>query len=86
MHPCLYVDEILRVIARHVTERPTWLYMALTCKTLYGPAIDALWEALPGLYPLLPLLPEEALESTEERTSSSELDSVSITTRAMPPC
>lgn len=72
MHRCLNVDEILRLVAENVAERHGLLDMALTCKTFHGPAIDTLWEDLPGLHPLLPLLAKDTCRSTEQRPSRPE--------------
>lgn len=71
MHRCLCIDELLRTIAVHIASqwpsRRALLYMALTCKTFYGPAMDTLWEDLPGLRPLLSLLPRDAYDFPKER-------------------
>lgn len=47
MHPCLCIDEIVRLIARILVEagsRPDVVALALCCKSFEDPALDALWE------------------------------------------
>lgn len=61
MHPCRCVYELLHLIASYEEIGPHDLFnMTLTCTTFYGPANDLLWETLPGLRPLLSLLPEDS--------------------------
>lgn len=70
MHRCLYVDEIVLMIATNLNlpgNRRTLSRMALTCKTFHGPADEVLWEELPGLRPLLSLLPEDAYRIPKKR-------------------
>ena len=70
MHPCLQLDEMLSLIATLVggnDRTATLSKMALTCKRFNGPAVDALWEEIPGLLPLLPLLPPEAYVVEQKR-------------------
>lgn len=83
MHRCLLVDEILRLIATHtVGSRGTLFNMALTCKTFHGPANDLLWEDLPGLRPLLSLLPKDAYGTSGpvRRFRSDEIPWVEVST------
>jgi hypothetical protein len=56
MHPCLNVDEILRLIAAS-TWRETTVALACCCKSFEDPALDALWERQDKLRPLLRSLP-----------------------------
>ncbi|KAI5995067.1 hypothetical protein EDD15DRAFT_713026 [Pisolithus albus] len=46
MHPCLMVDEILRVVFRYIEDRMTWCALARTCRTFNEPASDLIWETL----------------------------------------
>ena len=46
--------------------------MALTCRTFHGPANEVLWEELPGLRPLLKLLPEDAYRIPNEHDSCDD--------------
>ena len=60
MHPCLYVDEIVRVVAHELVAsngRATSVAFACCCKVLEDPVLDALWETQGGALPLLKSLP-----------------------------
>jgi hypothetical protein len=60
MHPCLSIDEILRLIACELaasTGRATTVALACCCKSFEDPALDALWETQNTLLPLLKSLP-----------------------------
>lgn len=65
MHHCLKVEEIVRNIADlHVSEghkshKSDVAHLAFSCRTLYEPAMDALWRELVSLKPLIRCLPEE---------------------------
>ena len=65
MHRCLYVDEILRIIVRDIDGSEALAHLAATCKSLYWPAIEVLWADLPGLRPLLALLPDDAYKISQ---------------------
>jgi hypothetical protein len=60
MHPCLSIDEILRLIACELaasTGRATTIALACCCKSFEDPVLDALWETQSHLLPLLKSLP-----------------------------
>jgi len=60
MHPCLRVDEIVRVIASELVlsgGRGTSVALACCCKSLEDPVLDVLWETQTRLRPLLGSLP-----------------------------
>ena len=60
MHPCLRVDEILRLLACELVAseaKGTVVALACCCKSFEDPALDALWEAQDRLLPLLKSLP-----------------------------
>ena len=61
MHPCLNVDEILRLIAAS-TWRETTVALACCCKSFEDPALDALWERQDELRPLLRSLPGDVYD------------------------
>ena len=47
MHPCLYVDEIVRLIAHELVAskgHAASVALACCCKSFEDPALDALWE------------------------------------------
>lgn len=58
MHHCLRIDEMLRMIATFSDDRALF-FMTLTCKTFYESVDKVLWQDLPGLRPLLSLLPKD---------------------------
>ena len=60
MHPCLYVDEIVRLIAHELVAfnaRATSVALACCCKTFEDPVLDILWETQSRVLPLLKSLP-----------------------------
>lgn len=60
MHPCLRMDEIVRLIAYELVAsrgQATAVALACCCKSFEDPVLDALWEAQERLLPLLKLLP-----------------------------
>ena len=61
MHPCLNVDEILRLLARELveSEKATVLSLACCCKSFEDPMLEALWETQDELLPLLKSFPED---------------------------
>lgn len=68
MHPCLSLDEILRLLARVLvmTEaKATAAALACCCKTFEEPALDVLWETQNRLIPLLECLPRDAWEEED---------------------
>ena len=59
-HPCLRVDEILRIVALELVAlgaKATAVALACCCKSFEDPALDALWETQHRLLPLLKSLP-----------------------------
>jgi len=66
MHPCLRVDEIIRLIACELVAsggKATAATLACCCKSLEDPVLDVLWETQKGLTPLLKTLSGGALDS-----------------------
>ena len=62
MHPCLNVDEILRLIARELVQselNATAVSLACCCRSFEDPALDVLWEMQYRLTPLLKCFPQE---------------------------
>ena len=62
MHPCLYVDEIARIIARELVAfdgQATSVALACCCKTLEDPVLDILWETQSRVLLLLKPLPRD---------------------------
>ena len=62
MHPCLRVDELVRLVAYELvasTKKATAAALARCCTSLQDPVLDALWEAQEGLTPLLESLPKD---------------------------
>jgi len=60
MHPCLNVDEILRLIACELVTsggRENAVGLACCCKNFEDPVLDTLWETQDQLHPLLKSLP-----------------------------
>ena len=56
MHPCLRVDEILRLMACELVvsgAKETAVALASCCKSFEDPVLDVLWEAQDRLAPLL---------------------------------
>ena len=66
MHYSLYIDEILALIVIYCSGRQTdLLRFALTCRTFYEPAMNALWARAPRVLDKLFLcLPSDAVETT----------------------
>ena len=62
MHPCLNVDEILRLLACKFVaseSKGTAVSLACCCKSFEDPVLDVLWESQDLLTPLLKCLPRE---------------------------
>ena len=60
MHPCLHVDEIVRLITCELVAfkgRATAVALACCCKSFEGPVLDVLWETQQFLDPLFKSLP-----------------------------
>ena len=74
MHPCLNVDEILRIIARELVAsggKATAVSLACCCKSFEDPALDALWARQELLLPLLKSLPGDVWDKEECTVSAS---------------
>lgn len=67
MHPCLCVDEIVRLLASQLVEsgrKSTVLALACCCKNLEDPMLDVLWETQDnGLFTLLRIFSEDIWSS-----------------------
>ena len=62
MHPCLNVDEILRLLACELVAaeaKATAVSLACCCKNFEDPVLDVLWESQDRLTPLLKCFPQE---------------------------
>ena len=74
MHPCLNVDEILRLLACELVAseaKATAAALACCCKSFGEPVLDALWEKQERLTPLLKCIPQEVwVEEDGEFVSS----------------
>ncbi|KAF9038512.1 hypothetical protein BJ165DRAFT_394038 [Panaeolus papilionaceus] len=61
MHPALRIPELLSEIFQYLADdwgRPcAALAGALTCKAFLSPALDALWNELPDIRPIIKLIP-----------------------------
>ena len=60
MHRCLYISEVLQVIADSLDNRyhGALLAMALTCQAFFDPAMNALWRTLSNPTYVYMVLPE----------------------------
>ena len=86
MHPCLDVDEILRVIARELVEsggKANAISLACCCKGFEDPALDVLWATQVGLLPLLKTFPGDVWNKDEYAVSAPTVSiySISLTVR-----
>ena len=76
MHPCLDVDEIVRLIARGLvlsSGRASSVALASCCKNLEDPVLDVLWETQGLLLPLLKTLPGDVWNPDEDECTVSAL-------------
>ena len=74
MHPCLYVDEIVRLIAYELVaakERATAAALARCCKSFEDPVLDELWKMQERLLPLLKSLPGDVWYGNRCNVSAS---------------
>lgn len=72
MHPCLYVDEIVRLIAGELVAsggRATAVALARCCKSFEDPVLDVLWQTQERLFPLFKSFPEDIWDRSEENVS-----------------
>jgi hypothetical protein len=68
MHPCLSVDEILRLIACELVgskAKATAVTLACCCKSFEDPGLDVLWKTQSRLPPLLISLPGDVWNEGE---------------------
>ena len=68
MHPCLNVDEIVRIIARELVAlegKKTAVSLACCRKNFEDPALDALWEMQDQLSLLLKTFPGGVWEEND---------------------
>ena len=69
MHPCLGVDEILRLIASELVTsgtKATAAALACCCKSFEDPMLDALWRKQYELTPLLKCFPQDVWNEEDE--------------------
>ena len=62
MHPCLRVDEIVRLVASELVAsegQGSSVALACCCKSFEDPVLDALWGTQLQLLPLLESFPED---------------------------
>ena len=74
MHPCLCVDEILRLLACELVaskEKAVAVALACCCKGFEEPVLDALWETQDRLTPLLKCFPPDIWKEEDGRFVSS---------------
>ena len=68
MHPCLNVDEILRLLACELVAskaQATAVALASCCRSFEDPVLDALWETQDQLTPLLKCFPHDVWKEDE---------------------
>lgn len=66
---CLAISELLKNIfdlLKPSERRRSLCSVALTCRTLSEPALDELWDTLPGLWPLLELFPDDVIAKEKQ--------------------
>ena len=83
MHPCLNVDEILRLLARALVSsdaKAAAVALACCCKTFEEPVLDVLWEMQNQLIPLLECFPQDAWEEKDGRFVSPSTALILIST------
>ena len=74
MHPCLYVDEIVRSVACELVAsrgRAAVVALACCCKDFEDPVLDVLWQAQERLRPLLESLPGDVWDGGRCTVSAS---------------
>ena len=80
MHPCLYVDEIVRLIAYELVAfnvRATSVALACCCKTFEDLVLDVLWKTQSRVLPLLKSLPRDVWDEGGCRVSAPTTYSLS---------
>lgn len=68
MHPCLCVDEIVRLIASELVTtkgQASVVALARCCKNFEDPVLDVLWRTTERLHPLLKSLPGDVWNGSE---------------------
>ena len=86
MHPCLRVDEIVRLVAHELVtsdEEVTTLALARCCKTLEELVLDVLWETQEKLLPLLKTLPGDIWDEGGYAVSVSMVEIFSSLNRSI---
>jgi len=84
MHACLNVDEIVRLLASELVAsggKEAAAALACCCKSFEDPVLDALWEALDQLRPLLKSFPADVLDDKGGKFVSAPLAFHSISTK-----
>jgi hypothetical protein len=70
MHPCLRVDEIVRLVASELVaskSKATAAALARCCKIFEDPALDSLWGDVHSLFSVLSILPEGGPDYEDDR-------------------
>ena len=81
MHPCLRVDEILRLIACELVAskgKTTAVALACCCKIFEDPALDALWGTQKWLFPLLESFPGDVWDRVGDGVGFSPMFVISL--------
>lgn len=76
MHPCLYVDEIVREIAQElvaVKAKGSAAALACCCRSLESVVLDTLWARQSRLNPLLKILLGDGWNSGRTKVSMVEI-------------
>jgi len=86
MHPCLNVDEIIRLLACELVAskaKATAVALACCCKSFEEPVLDALWEGQDRLTPLLKCLPRDVWEEGDENFVSLSADFILLALKCL---
>jgi len=81
MHPCLNVDEILRLFAHELVvseAKATAVALACCCKNFEEPVLDPLWEKQERLTPLLKCFPQDVWGEEDGGFVSTAAASISL--------
>ena len=81
MHPCLYVDEIIRRIAHELVTsggEGTSVALACCCKSLEDPMLDVLWETKDSLFLLFKSLPRDVWNGRKHSVSPPAMCALSL--------
>ncbi len=71
MHQALFIPEILHDVCTHATDT-TLVSLALSCKSFHETAIQALWNELCDLNPLIKCFPEDIWTIDQEHLVSEQ--------------